>query len=96
MVHVRKWSSIQYPNRLTSLEPEVKAPWTSILGALEGAIASVFATGLLVGVLGWHLNSTSGSLAFLAAVLLGAVAGWPLGAKVAHRRAARLATQVRT
>jgi F0F1-type ATP synthase assembly protein I len=72
----------------------MKASWASILGALEGAGLAALVSGLLVGILGWHLDSIPKISAFLAVMLLGAVAGWSIGAKVAHRRAARLATQV--
>jgi hypothetical protein len=71
----------------------MKASWASILGALEGAVAAAFICGLLVGILGWRLYSISGILAFLAAMLLGAIAGWSIGTKVARRRRARLAPQ---
>jgi uncharacterized membrane protein YfcA len=72
----------------------MKTSWASILGALEGAALAAFVSGLLVGILGWHLDSIPKISVFLALVLLGAVAGWFIGAKVAHRRAVRLATQV--
>jgi hypothetical protein len=71
----------------------MKASWASILGAIEGAVAAAFVCGLLVGILGWHLDSIPKIWAFLAAILLGAIAGWFIGAKVARRRAARLAPQ---
>jgi F0F1-type ATP synthase assembly protein I len=67
----------------------MRASWTAVLGALDGAIAAALAGGLLVGVLGWHLDSTFKASAFLAAMLVSAIAGWSLGAKVVHRRAPR-------
>ena len=67
----------------------MKASWASILGTLEGAALAAFVSGLLVGILGWHLDSIPKISAFLAAMLLGAIVGWFIGAKVTHRRAAR-------
>jgi hypothetical protein len=72
----------------------MKVSWESILGALEGVGLAALVSGLLVGILGWHLDSIPKISAFLAVMLLGAVAGWSIGAKVAHRSAARLATMV--
>ncbi len=71
----------------------MKASWTSILGALEGAGTAALVCGLLVGILGWRLDSIPKISAFLVAILLGAIAGWGIGTKVARRRKARLAPQ---
>jgi hypothetical protein len=71
----------------------MKASWASILGALEGAGVAALVSGLLVGTLDWHLDSIPKISAFVAAMLLGAIAGWSIGTKVARRRAARLAPQ---
>jgi hypothetical protein len=72
----------------------MNASWASILGALEGTGLAALVSGLLVGILGWHLDSIPKISAFLAVMLLGAVAGWSIGTKVTHRRAARLVTKV--
>jgi len=67
----------------------MKASWASILGACEGTGIAALVGGLLVGILDWHLDSIPKISAFLAAMLLGAIAGWSIGTKVTHRRAAR-------
>ena len=72
----------------------MKASWASILGALEGAGVAALVGGLLVGTLDWHLDSIPKISAFLAAMLLGAIAGWSIGTKLTHRRPARPAPQV--
>jgi F0F1-type ATP synthase assembly protein I len=71
----------------------MKASWASILGALEGAGTAALVCGLLVGILGWHLDSIPKISAFLAVILLGAISGWSIGTKMARRSAARLAPQ---
>jgi hypothetical protein len=92
-IRVASISVTSIPNRLSLT---MKASWASILGALEGAVAAAFFCGLLVGILGWRLDSAPEISAFLAAMLLGAIAGWSIGAKVARRRAARSAPQARS
>ncbi|MEO8308672.1 MAG: hypothetical protein ABI616_11610 [Pseudomonadota bacterium] len=72
----------------------MKAPWAGILGALDGAVFAAVVGGLLVGVLDWHLDTPPKISVFIAGILLCAIAGWSIGTKVAHRRTARLTTQV--
>jgi hypothetical protein len=67
----------------------MKASWASIFGALEGAGVTALVSGLLVGTLDWHLDSIPKISAYLAVTLLGAIAGWSIGAKMTHRSAAR-------
>jgi F0F1-type ATP synthase assembly protein I len=71
----------------------MKAPWAGLLGSIEGTVFAVFVGGLLVGIFGWRLDTTAKISAFLAVVLLVAIAGWSIGTRVAHRRAARSSTQ---
>jgi hypothetical protein len=75
--------------------PVMKPLWAGILGALEGGGIAAFISGILIGILGWRLDSTPKIGAFVSVVVTSAILGSFIGLRLAQRRTMHLVAQAK-
>lgn len=73
----------------------MKSFWAGILGALEGGAMATFISGMLVGFLGWRLDSVSKVGAFVSVVVTCAILGSLIGLRLVQRRTMHPVTQAK-
>ena len=69
----------------------MKPSWSSVIWSFEGAVAAALATGILVGLLHWRIDSPIKVGAFLGVVVIGAAIGWRIGMAMTRRKSSRAA-----
>jgi hypothetical protein len=64
----------------------MKPLWAGILGAIEGGGIAALISGVLIGILGWRLDSTAKIGAFVSVVVACAILGSLIGLRLVQRR----------